>query len=171
MVMGAFSIEVAAVVVDTAVVQRAETHESMLQGVVPFLVHVVVPDYILLTGKPLQKGRGEKNAQQVYLNQSQNEQQVTLSLWKQQLQHLGANWQMGRAPHTAIERARMSLNMTCSVVIDLLCISPSCVLSKCHTNGSGTFSIKWEAWNKQCAPHTPPVFTFFFFFHQNLFFF
>lgn len=59
-VMGAFSIEMAAMVVDTAVVQRAKAHESMLQGVVPLLVHVVVPDYILLTGKPLQKGRGEK---------------------------------------------------------------------------------------------------------------
>lgn len=58
--MGAFSIEVAAMVVDTTVVQRAEAHESMLQRVVPLLVHVVVPDYILLTGKPLQKGRGEK---------------------------------------------------------------------------------------------------------------
>lgn len=57
-VMGAFSIEVAAMVVDAAVVQRAEAHEAMLQGVVPLLVHVVVPDYILLTGKPLQKGEG-----------------------------------------------------------------------------------------------------------------
>lgn len=82
-VMGAFSIEVAAMVVDTAVVQRAEAHEAMLQGVVPLLVHVVVPDYILLTGKPLQKGRGKNVRQQVgvYLNQSQNQQQVTLSLW------------------------------------------------------------------------------------------
>lgn len=58
-VMGTFSIEVAAMVVDTAVIQRAEAHEAMLQGVVPLLVHVVVPDYILLTGKPLQKGEGE----------------------------------------------------------------------------------------------------------------
>lgn len=56
-VMGAFSVEVAAMVVDAAVIQRAEAHEAMLQGVVPLLVHVVVPDYILLTGKPLQKGR------------------------------------------------------------------------------------------------------------------
>lgn len=124
-VMGAFSIEVAAMVVDTAVVQRAEAHEAMLQGVVPLLVHVVVPDYILLTGKPLQKGRGKNKRQQVgvYLNQSQNLQQVTLSLWKQQLQHAGANWQLSEAVHTAIERARMPLNMTSSVVIDLLCIS------------------------------------------------
>lgn len=140
-VMGAFSIEVAAMVVDTAVVQRAEAHESMLQGVVPLLVHVVVPDYILLTGKPLQNGRG-KNVQQqvgVYLNRSQNQHQVTLTLWKQQLQHLGANWELGRAVHTAMERARVSLNMMRSVVIDLLCISPSYVLSKCCTKGFGTF--------------------------------
>lgn len=82
-VMGAFSIEVAAMVVDAAVVQRAEAHEAMLQGVVPLLVHVVVPDYILLTGKPLQKGEGGEGVRQqvgVYLNQSQNQQQVTLSL-------------------------------------------------------------------------------------------
>lgn len=57
-VMGAFSVEVAAMVVDAAVIQGAEAHEAMLQGVVPLLVHVVVPDYILLTGKPLQKGKG-----------------------------------------------------------------------------------------------------------------
>lgn len=56
-VMGAFSIEVAAMVVDAAVVQGAEAHEAVLQGVVPLLVHVVVPDYILFTGKPLQNGR------------------------------------------------------------------------------------------------------------------
>lgn len=140
-VMGAFSIEVAAMVVDTAVVQRAEAHEAMLQRVVPLLVHVVVPDYILLTGKPLQKGRGKNVPQQVgvYLNQSQNQQQVTLSLWKQQLQHAGANWQMGRAVHIAMERARTSLKVMRSVVIDLLCISRSCALSKCSTKGSGTF--------------------------------
>lgn len=70
--MGAFSIEVAAVVVDTAVVQRAEAHEAVLQRVVPLLVHVVVPDYVLLTGKPLQKGDRENVRQQVgvYWNQS-----------------------------------------------------------------------------------------------------
>lgn len=38
----------------------------------------------------------------VYLNQSQNQQQVTLSLWKQQLQHAGAKWQLGRDVRTAI---------------------------------------------------------------------
>lgn len=53
MVVGALSIEVAAVVVDTAIVQRAEAHEAMLQGVVSFLVHVVMPDHVLLTCEPL----------------------------------------------------------------------------------------------------------------------
>lgn len=53
MVMGAFSVEVAAMVVDTAVIQRAKTHEAMLQGVVPLFVHIVVPDHILLTSEPL----------------------------------------------------------------------------------------------------------------------
>lgn len=53
MVMGAFSVEVAAMVVDTAVIQRAKAHEAMLQGVVPLFVHIVVPDHILLTGEPL----------------------------------------------------------------------------------------------------------------------
>lgn len=121
--MGAFSVEVAAMVVDAAVIQRAEAHEAVLQGVVPLLVHVVVPDYILLTGKPLQEWRGENVRQQVgvYLNQSQNQQQVTLSLRKQ-LQHAGANWQVGKAVHTATERAGMPLNMTGSVLIYLLCI-------------------------------------------------
>lgn len=64
-VMGAFSIEVTAVVVDAAVVQRAEAHEAMLQRVVPLLVHVVVPDYILLTGEPLQKKRKTRNKKRV----------------------------------------------------------------------------------------------------------
>lgn len=53
-VMGAFSVEVAAVVVDAAVVQRAEAHEAVLQGVVALLVHVVVPDHVLLAGEPLE---------------------------------------------------------------------------------------------------------------------
>lgn len=57
--MGTFSIEMAAMVVDTAVIQRAEAHESMLQGVVSLLVHVIMPDHILLTGKPLQKESGK----------------------------------------------------------------------------------------------------------------
>lgn len=52
-VVGALPVEVAAVVVDAAVVQRAEAHEAVLQRVVPLLVHVVVPDHILLAGEPL----------------------------------------------------------------------------------------------------------------------
>jgi hypothetical protein len=40
-------------VVDTAVIQRAEAHEAMLQGVVPLLVHVVMSDHVLLTCEPL----------------------------------------------------------------------------------------------------------------------
>lgn len=64
MVMGAFSIEVTSMVVDAAVIQRAEAHEAMLQGVVPLLMHVVVPDHILLTGKPLQKREGGREGVQ-----------------------------------------------------------------------------------------------------------
>ena len=52
-VVGALPIEVAAVVVDAAVIQRAEAHEAVLQGVVPLLVHVVVPDHVLLACEPL----------------------------------------------------------------------------------------------------------------------
>lgn len=58
-VMRALSIEVAAMIVDAAVIQGAEAHEAVLQRVVPLLVHVVVPDYILFTSKPLQKQEGE----------------------------------------------------------------------------------------------------------------
>lgn len=42
-------------IVDAAVIQGAEAHEAVLQRVVPLLVHVVVPDYILFTSKPLQE--------------------------------------------------------------------------------------------------------------------
>lgn len=58
MVVGALPVEVAAVVVDAAVVQRAEAHEAVLQGVVPLLVHVVVPNHILLAREPL-PGEGQ----------------------------------------------------------------------------------------------------------------
>lgn len=53
-VVGALAVEVAAVVVDAAVVQGAEAHEAVLQGVIPLLVHVVVPDHVLFTGESLQ---------------------------------------------------------------------------------------------------------------------
>lgn len=52
-VVGALPVEVAAVVVDAAVVQRAEAHEAVLQGVVTLLVHVVVTDHVLLAREPL----------------------------------------------------------------------------------------------------------------------
>lgn len=57
-VVGALPVEVAAVVVDAAVVQWAEAHEAVLQGVVPLLVHVVVPNHILLAREPL-PGEGQ----------------------------------------------------------------------------------------------------------------
>lgn len=40
-------------VVDTAIVQRAEAHEAVLQGVVSLLVHVVMSDHVLLAREPL----------------------------------------------------------------------------------------------------------------------
>lgn len=52
-VVGALPIEVAAVVVDAAIVQRAEAHEAVLQGVVSLLVHVVMSDHVLLACEPL----------------------------------------------------------------------------------------------------------------------
>lgn len=58
----AFPIQVTAMIVDTAVIQGAETHEAMLEGVVAFLVHVVMPDHILLTRESLMarsRGSGE----------------------------------------------------------------------------------------------------------------
>lgn len=57
-VVGALPVEVAAVVVDAAVVQGAEAHEAVLQGVVPLLVHVVVPNHVLLAREPL-PGEGQ----------------------------------------------------------------------------------------------------------------
>lgn len=52
-VVGTLAVEMAAMVVHTAVIQRAEAHESMLQGVVPLLMHVIMPYHILLTGESL----------------------------------------------------------------------------------------------------------------------
>lgn len=52
-VVGTLAVEMAAVVVYTAVIQRAEAHEPMLQGVVPLLMHVIMPYHILLTGESL----------------------------------------------------------------------------------------------------------------------
>lgn len=53
MVMRALPVEVAAVVVDAAIIQWAEAHEAVLQGVVPLLVHVVMSDHVLLACEPL----------------------------------------------------------------------------------------------------------------------
>lgn len=54
-VVSALPVEVAAVVVHTAVVQGAETHEAVLQGVISLLVHVVMPNHVLFTGESLQR--------------------------------------------------------------------------------------------------------------------
>lgn len=56
-VVGALAVQVAAVVVHAAVVQGAEAHEAVLQGVIALLVHVVMPNHILLTGESLQRHR------------------------------------------------------------------------------------------------------------------
>lgn len=53
MVVCAFPIQVAAMIVNAAVVQGAETHEAVLKRVVTLLVHVVMPDHILLTCESL----------------------------------------------------------------------------------------------------------------------
>jgi hypothetical protein len=60
-VVGALPVEVAAMVVDATVVQWAEAHEAMLQGVVPLLVHIVVPDHVLFAGEPLPRDKTHGN--------------------------------------------------------------------------------------------------------------
>lgn len=60
-VVCALPVEVAAVVVDAAVIQGAEAHEAVLQGIVPLLVHVVVPDHVLLASEPLQGQTGRQS--------------------------------------------------------------------------------------------------------------
>lgn len=52
-VVGTLAVEMAAVVIHTAVIQRAEAHESVLQGVVSLLMHVIMPYHILLTSESL----------------------------------------------------------------------------------------------------------------------
>lgn len=159
-VVGAFPVEMAAVVVDAAVVQRAEAHEAVLQRVVPLLVHVVVPDHILFTGKPLQRGGGGVVEQQVgvYLNQTQNQQQVTLSLWKQQLRHTGANWQL----KTPSERSGATLKDV--VNVHLLCITHRRVPLHVQRRALRGFfekpsrSLRME--RQVCCPRSLPVSTF-----------
>lgn len=81
--MGAFSVEVAAVVVDTAVVQGAEAHKAVLQGVVALLVHVVVPDHVLLAGEPLEsreKGKAGQEGGRRSENQNQRIDKITITV-------------------------------------------------------------------------------------------
>lgn len=55
--MCAFPVQVAAVVVHAAVIQGAEAHEAVLEGVITFLVHVVMPNHILFTSESLERYR------------------------------------------------------------------------------------------------------------------
>lgn len=138
--MRALSIEVAAMIVDAAVIQGAEAHEAVLQRVVPLLVHVVVPDYILFTRKPLQKQEGGGLYSQV-------QQQVTSSMWKHQLQGAEANWEVAKAAPAA---ARTSLKMTVEPLIDLLFKSH---VSKFSTPAYQAFRAHAPPWSlKQLTP-------------------
>lgn len=130
-VVGALAVEVAAVVVDAAVIQWTEAHEAMLQGVVPFLVHVVVSYNILFTRESLSTAThsnrllrsGDSGGSGVCVHVHgirahayctvANQQHVMLSI-RQQLHSTGANWQPNergdacaqcRRSHTGISRA------------------------------------------------------------------
>lgn len=70
MVVGALAIKMATVVVHAAVIQWAKAHESVLQGVVPLLMHVIMPYHILLTGESLSK----HNTQSLYGGGGGNQQ-------------------------------------------------------------------------------------------------
>lgn len=56
-VVCAFPIQVAAVIVHTTVIQGAEAHEAVLEGIITFLVHVVMPNHILFTSESLERDR------------------------------------------------------------------------------------------------------------------
>lgn len=152
--MRALSIEVAAMIVDAAVIQGAEAHEAVLQRVVPLLVHVVVPDYILFTRKPLQKQEGGGG---LY---SQVQQQVTSSMWEHQLQGAGANWEVAKAAPAA---ARTSLGMTVEPLIDLLFKSH---ISKFSTPAYQAFRAHAPPWSLEQLTSTvlafPGLFSLFF---------
>lgn len=60
-VVCAFPIQVAAVIVHTAVIQGAEAHEAVLEGVITFLVHVVMPNHILFTSESLERYRDRQS--------------------------------------------------------------------------------------------------------------
>lgn len=51
----------AAVVVHAAVIQGAEAHEAVLEGVITFLVHVVMPNHILFTSESLERYRDRQS--------------------------------------------------------------------------------------------------------------
>lgn len=155
--MRALSIEVAAMIVDAAVIQGAEAHEAVLQRVVPLLVHVVVPDYILFTSKPLQKQEGEGEGGVLY---SQIQQQVTSSMWRHQLQGAGANWEVAKAAPAA---ARTSVKMTVEPLIDLLFKSH---ISKFRTPAYQAFRAHAPPWSLKQLTSTVlafPVLSFAFF--------
>lgn len=148
--MRALSIEVAAMIVDAAVIQGAEAHEAVLQRVVPLLVHVVVPDYILFTSKPLQKQEGG-------VLYSQVKQQVTSSMWKHQLQCAEANWEVAKAAPAV---ARTSLKMTVEL-IDLLFKSH---ISKFSTPAYQAFRAHAPSWSLKRLTSSVLAFPFLFFF-------
>lgn len=56
-VVCAFPVQVAAVIVHAAVIQGAEAHEAVLEGIITFLVHVVMPNHILFTSESLERYR------------------------------------------------------------------------------------------------------------------
>lgn len=60
-VVCAFPVQVAAVVVHAAVIQGAEAHEAVLEGVITFLVHVVMPNHILFTSESLERYRDRQS--------------------------------------------------------------------------------------------------------------
>lgn len=56
-VVCAFPIQVAAMIVHATVIQGAEAHEAVLEGIIAFLVHVVMPNHILFTSESLERYR------------------------------------------------------------------------------------------------------------------
>lgn len=56
-VVCAFPIQVAAMVVHATVIQGAEAHEAVLEGIITFLVHVVMSNHILFTSESLERYR------------------------------------------------------------------------------------------------------------------
>lgn len=44
-------------IVHATVIQGAEAHEAVLEGIITFLVHVVMPNHILFTSESLERKR------------------------------------------------------------------------------------------------------------------